>query len=96
MTTEFNPESIDHVFTSPMTTEANSGWTCVVVVNSGTIFGTRRAIKVAGSVDGHDFEATMLPIGDGTHMLPIKAALRRRLGKDLGDVVSVRLTERRS
>jgi Domain of unknown function (DUF1905) len=33
--------------------------------------------------------------GDGTHKLPLKAALRKHIGKDVGDEVQVVLEERR-
>lgn len=32
--------------------------------------------------------------GDGTHRLPVKAAVRDAIGKQEGDEVTVRLTER--
>ena len=48
---------------------------------SGELFGTRRPVKVAGTIDDIPFEATLLPMGDGDHMVPIKAALRTKLGK---------------
>ena len=35
-----------------------------------------------------------MAMGDGTHMLPVKADVRRAIGKDAGDTVSVRLQER--
>ncbi len=92
----FTPVDIDTTFTTTITTEANSGWTCVVMPDSGTFFGTRKAVKVSGTIDGHPFEATMLPMGDGTHMVPLKAALRKTIGKTLGDTATVQLTERRS
>lgn len=87
---------IDETFTATITTERNSGWTCVVMPKSGEIFGTRKPVKVGGSVDGHAFQATLLPIGDGTHMVPLKAALRKQLGKAIGDQVTVHLDQRHS
>ncbi|WP_366484852.1 DUF1905 domain-containing protein [uncultured Arthrobacter sp.] len=36
----------------------------------------------------------MLPVCGGTHMMPIRAALRKTLGKGLGDVVHVHLSVR--
>jgi Domain of unknown function (DUF1905) len=90
------PTDIDTTFTAKMTTENNSGWTCVVMPESGDFFGTRKAVKVAGLIDGHPFQATLLPIGDGTHMVPLNAALRKTIGKTLGDTTTVQLTQRHS
>lgn len=70
------------------------GWVVVVVANSAEIFGTRKPVKVAGVMDGEPFETTMLPLGDGTHILPVKAALRRAIGKGPGDDVAVELRQR--
>ena len=90
-----SPE-IDASFAGPIIAKNNSGWFCVVMPDSGDFFGTRRAVKVSREADGVAFEATMMPMGDGTHMVPLKAALRTALGKGLGDEVAVRLTQRRS
>lgn len=87
---------IDVTFAAPIVRdETKGGWTIVVMPGSSEILGTRRPVKVAGTMDGHPFEATLLPLGDGTHMIPIKAALRKTLGKEGGAEVTVRL-ERRS
>lgn len=96
MTTAKKPELIDETFTASITTEANSGWTCVAMPDSGDIFATRNAVKVAGTIDGKPFQATLLPMGDGTHMVPLKAALRKSLGKGIGDNVAVHLHQRLS
>ena len=34
------------------------------------------------------------PQGDGTHRLPVKAALRKAIGKEAGDTVHVQIDER--
>ena len=90
------PFEIDTTFTATITTEPNSGWTCVVMPRSGEFFGTRKAVKVSGLIDGHSFDATLLPIGDGTHMVPLNAALRRTIDKGIGDTATVELRRRRS
>jgi hypothetical protein len=51
-------------------------------------------VKVEGTVDGHPYAASMLPVGDGVHMMPLRAAFRKTIGKGLGDHVEVRLTAR--
>jgi hypothetical protein len=33
-------------------------------------------------------------MGDGTHMLPVKSEVRKAIGKDVGDSVTIQLTER--
>ncbi|MBO0655517.1 MULTISPECIES: DUF1905 domain-containing protein [Streptomyces] len=87
-------QTIDTKFTAPITQDNNSGWTCVLMPGSSEFFGTGRAVKVAGTVDGHAFQATMLPVGNGVHMLPLKAALRKVLAKDQGDEITVHLEQR--
>lgn len=89
------PGPLDVTFSAPIgVTVKGELWSCVEVPGSVELFGTGKAVKVVATVDGEPVSAGLLPTGAGAHMLSISAALRKKLGKDVGDQVTVHLGER--
>lgn len=93
MTAQKTPEPLDRTFTAPIQKDGAFA-TYVTVPDSAELFGTRRPVKVGGTIDGHPFTATLMPSGEGPHWLPIKAALCKLIAKSVGDEVAVHLDER--
>jgi hypothetical protein len=82
-------------FDAPLEKGDNPGaWTCVVMGDVAELFGTRGLVKIRGAIDGEPFDGALMAQGDGTHRLPVRAKLRKAIGKEAGDTVHVRIDER--
>ncbi|WP_406065006.1 DUF1905 domain-containing protein [Micromonospora sp. NBC_00860] len=91
-----DPQPLDYRFTAPIEKDGAFA-TYVTVPDSANLLGTRRAVKVTGTIDGHPFNATLMPSGAGPHWLPIRAALCKAIGKSAaGSEVTFHLDQRLS
>lgn len=89
-------EPLDALFTAQIRKDVAFP-TYLELPGSDELLGTRRAVKVAGTLDGQPFEATLMPSGRGPHWLPLRAALCHAIGEaHAGDEVTIHLQQRLS
>lgn len=90
------PQDLDHVFTAPIGVDVKGEtWPCVEMPGSAELFGTKKSVRVGATVDDIPMpDLGLMVTGRGGHMLSLNAAMRKRLGKNLGDEVIVRLQRR--
>lgn len=71
--------------------QGKGGWTFVripeIPQDRKAYFGW---VKVKGTIDGYEIRKYhLMPIGDGHLMLPVKAEIRKKIKKDVGDLIQV-------
>jgi hypothetical protein len=89
---------LDHTFRAPIGVDVKGDiWPCVEMPGAKEFFGTGKSVRIDGTVDGIPLaNIGLMPTGVGGLMLSLSAKLRKQLGKDVGDDVTVHLTQRRT
>lgn len=92
-----DPVPLDVTFTAPIGVDVKGElWSCVEIPGSAELFGTRKGVRADVVVDALSMpDVGLLVTGRGGHMLSLSAKVRKQLGKDVGDEVTVRLERRR-
>src|SRR5882724_139628 len=56
--------------------------------------GNKRSFRVKGRLDNYEFKkVALLPMGEGDFIMPLKAAVRKAIGKNKGATIDVRMDE---
>ena len=92
------PVDLDYTFTAVIQGDIGpaSSWAIITMPNSVEFFGTGRSVRVVATIDGEEVTSAFMPNGEGVHLLPIKAAIRKKIGKGPGDEITIHLTKRLS
>jgi len=90
------PIPLDYEFAAMIGVDVKGDtWSAIEVPDSAKTFGSLRSVRVDARVDEVLVENMgLMPTGSGELMLSVSAALRKKLGKDVGEEVHVVLLRR--
>ncbi len=90
------PIPLDYEFQAPIGVDVKGDiWSAIAVPDSAGTFGSLKSFRVDAKVDEVLIEDMgLMPTGSGELMLSISAAVRKKLGKDVGDDVHVVILRR--
>jgi hypothetical protein len=79
-----------HEFDADLEMDASdNGVFLVVPFNVQELYGTTAALPVRGTIDGFPIRLSLLPLGNGEHMLPVRKEIRNAIGKSWSSTVHV-------
>ncbi|MGX5729488.1 YdeI/OmpD-associated family protein [Pseudoxanthomonas beigongshangi] len=69
-----------------------AAWSFLILpVEASARLPTRSQVTVDGTLDGHAFQATLEPDGQGSHWLKVEKKLRETAGVSVGDTVALEM-----
>jgi hypothetical protein len=83
---------IEHTFRAVINSEGGGGAWVDVPFDVEKTFGKKR-VPIRATIDGVPYRGSLVRMGGDCHMLLILKAIREKIGKQVGDKVSVRLQE---
>jgi len=73
-----------------------TGWTYITIgedIAQRLNPGNRKSFRVKGRLDNHNIKSVaLLPMGDGSFIMPVNASMRKAIGKRKGAMVHVEIT----
>ena len=76
--------------------DEKSGWTYLLLPHfmcEGLKSNNKKSFRVKGLLDKHTIkQVAVMPMGDGTFILPLNAAIRKATGKKKGEKITIQLT----
>jgi Domain of unknown function (DUF1905) len=90
------PVALDYEFAALIGVDVKGEvWSAIEIPNSVATFGSLRSVRVDAQVDQILVENMgLMPTGRGELMLSVSAALRKKLGKHVGEKVQVVILRR--
>lgn len=90
------PVQLDFSFAAKIGVDVKGDlWSAIQVPGSAELFGSLRSVRVDAMVDDVLVENLgLMPTGSGELMLSVSAALRKKIGKDVGEDVNVVILRR--
>ena len=88
-------KQLDKIFKARLQkSPAKGGHTYIIWPESVSFFETKGLVKVKGTINGYPFQSSFMALGNGNHKLPVKSEIRKAIGKEEGDEITIHLTER--
>ncbi len=87
-----NPMSESKTFKSVIEAAGRGGAYVRVPFDVEKVYGRKR-VKVVATFNGAAYRGSIVRVGGPDHILPILRAIRKKIGKDVGDTVKVTVRE---